>query len=72
MDNIMEELENALKSVPDCYDDFLYGMKAFLKDDEENAEKIIEFIKEDPNRKTDDVIEYHDILIGISEDEMQE
>lgn len=65
MDNLREELDNALRAVSDCYDDFISGMEALLKDDEENTEKIISFIREDPERKTDDVIEYHDRLVGL-------
>lgn len=58
----MNELLEVLKSVPDYYDDFVSGMLSLLKDDEENRKKVIEFIKEDSTRRTDDVIEYLDEL----------
>ena len=58
----MEELKNALESVPDCYDDFVKGTIIIIKKRKELAEKVIEFIKENPDAKTDDVIEYLDSL----------
>lgn len=61
----MKELEDVLKSVPDCYDDFVVAMKAYLKDDPENMKKIIEYIKNDSEKRTDDVLEYLDELWGI-------
>ena len=61
----MEELEDVLRSVPDCYDDFVVGMKVYLKDDEENMKKIIAYIKNDSEKRTDDVLEYLDELWGM-------
>jgi len=58
----MEELKKALESVSDCYDDFVRGMIIIIKKKEELAEKIIDYIKENPEAKTDDVIEYLDSL----------
>lgn len=61
----MKELEDVLRSVPDCYDDFVVAMKVYLKDDPENMKKIIEYIKNDSEKRTDDVLEYLDELWGI-------
>lgn len=61
----MGELEEVLRSVSDCYEDFVIGMKVFLKDDPDNTEKIIAYIKNDPEKKTDDVLDYLDELWGI-------
>ena len=61
----MEELEDVLRSVPDCYDDFVVGMKVYLKDDAENMKKIIAYIKNDSEKRTDDVLEYLDELWGM-------
>lgn len=58
----MDELKKALQSVPDAYDDFVGGMMDFLKDDEERAEEVIEYIKNNPDAQTDDVIDFYDEL----------
>lgn len=58
----MDELLEVLESVPDKYDDFVNGMCTVLKNDDENREKVIVFIKENPSRKSDDIIEYLDEL----------
>lgn len=58
----MDKLQEALESVPDCYDDFVSGVMSLLMEDTENREKIIEFINEDSTRTTSDVIEYLDEL----------
>lgn len=51
-----------LNQVPDTYEDFVVGVKCTVKDDEENMQKVIDFIKEDPARRSDDIIEYLDEL----------
>ncbi len=58
----MDELLEVLESVSDKYDDFVKGMCTVLKNDDENRQKVIDFIKEDPSRKSDDIIEYLDEL----------
>ena len=58
----MDELIELLNQVPDTYEDFVAGVKCTVKDDEENMQKIIDFIKEDPARRSDDIIEYLDEL----------
>ncbi len=61
----MDELKKLLESVPDSYDDFVGGMLVYLKDDEENRNKVVEYIKNNPEKKTDDILEYMDELWGI-------
>lgn len=61
----MDELKELLNSVSDSYDDFVGGMLTYLKNDEENREKMIEYIKNNPDKKTDDILEYMDELWGI-------
>lgn len=61
----MDELKELLNSVSDSYDDFVGAMMTYLKDDEENREKVIEYIKNNPDKKTDDILEYMDELWGI-------
>ncbi len=58
----MEELTRLLEKVPDKYDDFVRGMRMILKNDEENRNKVIQFIKDKPDCKSDDLIEYLDEL----------
>ncbi len=64
-------LEKLLKKVPDTYPDFVSGMLAFLEDDgKEITEKIIKFMQENPDAKTDDVISYHIEIAGLTEVEI--
>ena len=58
----MEELIKLSNQVPDTYEDFVASVKCTVKDDEENMRKVIDFIKEDPTRHSDDIIEYLDEL----------
>ena len=61
----MGELEKLLNGVSDSYADFVGAMMTYLKDDEENREKVIEYIKNNPDKKTDDILEYMDELWGL-------
>lgn len=61
----MDELRKLLTSVPDSYEDFVGAMLTYLKNDEENCEKMIAYIMDNPDKKTDDILEYMDELWGI-------
>ena len=58
----MDELLKALENVPDKYDDFVKGMCSILKNDDENRQKVIEYINGNQDAKSDDIIEYLDEL----------
>lgn len=53
-----EELKKALRNVPDSYEDFVRGSFASVKDDEESQKKLLEYLRENPEAQTDDVIDY--------------
>lgn len=56
---LMKELMTLIDKVPDKYDDFVGCMEVIMKkQDDENIQKVIDFIKEDPTRKSDDILEY--------------
>lgn len=60
---LMEELMELIEQVPDKYDDFVGGMEVIMKkQDEEDIQSVIDFIKEDPARTSSDIIEYLDEL----------
>ena len=46
----------------DTYTDFVDGMCCTLKNDDENIQKVIAYIKDNPDSKSDDIIEYLDEL----------
>lgn len=54
----MEELIQLLERVPDTYEDFVLGVKRCLRDDEESLHKMIQFIKENPEKTSSDICEY--------------
>ena len=56
MENTLKQI---LKKVPDAYPDFVNGMMALLEDEEEITEKIIRYIKNNPNATTSEILEYH-------------
>lgn len=58
----MDELKELLENVSDSYDDFVGCVLCAVKHDDEDMQKVKEFIKEDPTRKSDDVLEYLDEL----------
>ena len=59
------ELRELLKSVPDSYDDFVQGTASMLKKSESAQEKMIQYLKENPDSQTDDVLDYLDELLGL-------
>lgn len=58
----MNELRELLENVSDTYTDFVDGMCCTLKNDDENIQKVIAYIKDNPDSKSDDIIEYLDEL----------
>ena len=58
----MDELKEMLENVSDTYDDFIGFVICAVKYDEEDVRAVINFIKEDPERKSDDILEYLDEL----------
>ena len=62
-EQLLAELMELAEQVPDNYDDFIYGINCTMKkQDEEDIQSVIDFIKEDPTRTTSDIIEYLDEL----------
>lgn len=62
-EELLTELMELAEQVPDKYDDFIYGIKCTMKkQDEEDIQSVIDFIKKDPTRTTSDIIEYLDEL----------
>ena len=47
-----------LKKVSDTYDDFVGCVLCAVKHNDEDAQKVKDFINEDPTRKSDDILEY--------------
>lgn len=58
----MDELKELLENISDTYDDFVGCVLCAVKHDDEDVQKVKEFIKDDPTRKSDDVLEYLDEL----------
>ena len=58
----MDGLLKVLDTVSDKYEDFVIGMCVTLKNDEENRQKVIDYIKDNPDKKSDDIIDYLDEL----------
>lgn len=60
---LMKELMTLINNVPDKYDDFVGGMEVIMKkQDEKDIQSVIDYIKEDPTRKSDDILDYLDEL----------
>ena len=59
----MDELKKLLENVSDTYDEFcLAAILCAVKRDDEDIRKVKDYIKEDPARKSDDILEYLDEL----------
>lgn len=60
---LMEELMELIEQVPDKYDDFVGGMEIIMKkQDNEDIQSVIDFIKEKPARTSSDILDYLDEL----------
>lgn len=66
------ELLESLLAVPDAYSDFVNGICNLLEEDKEQAEKMIQYIKDNPDAQTDDCIEFLDEYIENMEYEDEE
>lgn len=53
-----DELKDALRNVPDSYEDFVKGSFASVKGNEEHQKKLLQYLKSNPEAQTDDVIDY--------------
>lgn len=58
----MDELKKLLENVSDTYDDFVGCVLCAVKHDDEDIQKVKDFIKENPERTSSDIIEYLDEL----------
>lgn len=53
-----EELFRLLKGVNDTYDDFITGIWSMIYDNEKAIQKTIDYIKDNPEDNTSDIIKY--------------
>ena len=56
------ELRNLLESVPDTYPDFVLGVMLTFVNDKSGQNKMISFIKANPNATADEVSDYENKL----------
>ena len=71
-EQLLAELKELTENVSDTYDDFVYGINCTMKkQDEEDIQSVIDFIKENPERTSSDIIEYLDEL-GIKDTSLAE
>lgn len=62
-EQLLVELKELAENVSDTYDDFVFGINCTMKkQDEDDIQSVIDFIKADPSRTTSDIIEYLDEL----------
>lgn len=67
-----EELDKLLRNVPRSYDDFVLGMKLYVRNDEKAKAKLIAFLKANPGASTDEVDDYAWDIGDQSSDEYEE
>lgn len=58
----MDELKKMLENVSDSYDDFVGCVLNAVKYDDECVQKVKDYITEDSERTTSDILEYLDEL----------
>ena len=56
------DLKELLENVIDTYDDFVVGVLCAVKHDEKNRDKVIDYIVNNPDSKSNNIIEYLDEL----------
>lgn len=63
---MQQNLREALENIPDAYSDFTESVYKDLRDSDENIQKLLDFIKDNPDAQTDDVLEYVDDVLLAS------
>ena len=58
-----EQVKKALQNVPDSYDDFVNFYFKNLRGNEEKQKKLLDYLKNNPDAQTDDVMEYADDVL---------
>lgn len=60
-----EQVRQALRNVTDSYDDFINCYTKDLKGDTEKQKKLLDYLRQNPDAKTDDVMDYvEDVLLA--------
>ena len=59
---MIEDLKIALSEISDTYEDFETGVINLVKDRPDDAQKVLEYIREDPDCTTSDVLDYLETL----------
>ncbi|MCD7826338.1 MAG: hypothetical protein LUH14_10325 [Clostridiaceae bacterium] len=58
-----EQIKEALRNISDSYEDFVNCYSKDLKGNEEKQRKLLDYLKNNPNAQTDDVMEYVDDVL---------
>lgn len=61
-----EQIREALKNVPDSYDDFVNCYTKDLRGKENMQKQLLDYLKQNPTAQTDDVMEYVDDVLLAS------
>lgn len=57
----MDELLNKLNNVPDSYAGFVMGVLTYAKKKTERLNKVLEYMNNHPDAKSDDILEFINI-----------
>lgn len=60
------QIKEALKSVPDSYDDFVNCYAKGLHGKEDKQKQLLDYLEQNPTAQTDDVMEYVDDVLLVS------
>lgn len=55
---MQQKLKEVLSNIPDAYSDFKESVYKDLRNSDENIQKLLDFMKDNPTTKTDDEIDY--------------
>lgn len=61
-----EKIRKALENVSDSYEDFVNCYVKDLRGKEDEQKKLLKYLADNPNAKTDDVMEYVDDVLLVS------